>query len=434
MSIVPDVALAGGATRGWQRRYTIVALCVAASFICYIDRVNISVAAITMQEQFGWSEQTKGLVLSSFFLGYMLFQVPSGWLANRIGGKFILGFAVVWWSVFTMLTPLAAAISLPVLLATRIAMGLGEAAMYPSAYNLFARWVPTQERSRALALLVSGIPLGTLIGLMSTGWIIKQWHWQAVFYIFGALGIVWCVVWFMRAYNRPDQDPKMDAAELSLLTAHAIEADVPRERVEVPWKFLLSHSAVWALIINHFCSNWVLYMLLAWLPSYFHGALGFDLVHAGLLSAAPWLSMFVFGNLGGLLADKMITGGMDLTRVRKIMQLAGLLGAAACMLSVQNVSTPMPAVALMCGALGFISLTWSGFLPNHLEIAPRYADVLMGITNTAGTIPGIVGVYITGWLVTSTGGYSAAFMLCAAVEVLGAVVWLMWGTAKRIVD
>ena len=434
MSIVPDAALAGGATRGWQRRYTVIALCVAASLVCYIDRVNISVAAITMQQEFGWSEQTKGLVLSSFFVGYMLFQVPSGWLANRIGGKFILGFAVVWWSVFTMLTPLAAAISLPVLLATRIAMGLGEAAMYPSAYNLFARWVPTQERSRALALLVSGIPLGTLIGLMSTGWIIKQWNWQSVFYIFGALGIVWSVAWFMRAYNRPDQDPRMSAAELRLLTAHAVEADVPRERVEVPWKFLLSHSAVWALIINHFCSNWVLYMLLAWLPSYFHGALGFDLVDAGLLSAAPWLSMFVFGNLGGLLADKMITGGMDLTRVRKIMQLAGLLGAAACMLSVQNVSTPMPAVALMCGALGFISLTWSGFLPNHLEIAPRYADVLMGITNTAGTIPGIIGIYVTGWLVTSTGGYSAAFMLCAAVEVLGAVVWLMWGTAKRIVD
>lgn len=434
MSIVPDAALAGSATRGWQRRYTVIALCVAASFVCYIDRVNISVAAITMQEEFGWSEQTKGLVLSSFFLGYMLFQVPSGWLANRIGGKFILGFAVVWWSVFTMLTPIAAAISLPVLLATRIAMGLGEAAMYPSAYNLFARWVPTQERSRALALLVSGIPLGTLIGLMSTGWLIKQWNWQSVFYIFGALGIVWCVVWFMRAYNRPDQDPHMSAAELRLLTAHAVEADVPREPVDVPWKFLLSHCAVWALIINHFCSNWVLYMLLAWLPSYFHGALGFDLVHAGLLSAAPWLSMFVFGNLGGLVADKMITGGMDLTRVRKIMQLAGLLGAAACMLSVQNVSTPMPAVALMCGALGFISLTWSGFMPNHLEIAPRYADVLMGMTNTAGTIPGIVGVYVTGWLVTSTGGYSAAFMLCAAVEVLGAVVWLMWGTAKRIVD
>ena len=432
MSIAPDAARV--AARGWPRRYTVIGLCVAASFVCYIDRVNISVAAITMQEQFGWTDKTKGLVLSSFFLGYMLFQVPSGWLANRIGGKFVLGLAVVWWSVFTMLTPVAAGLSLPLLLATRVAMGLGEAAMYPSAYNLFARWVPTVERSRALALLVSGIPLGTLLGLMSTGWIVKHWGWQSVFYIFGAVGVVWCVWWFARAYNRPDQDPYMSAAELELLEAHAADAAVPRGPVDVPWKFLLGHRAVWALVMNHFCSNWVLYMLLAWLPSYFHSALHFDLVKAGLLSAVPWLSMFVCGNLGGMLADRMIRSGMDLTGVRKIMQVTGLLGAAACMLSVQSVTDPMQAVALMCGALGFIALTWSGFMPNHLEIAPRYADVLMGISNTAGTIPGVVGVYVTGWLVTSTGGYGAAFVLCAAVEVLGALVWLMWGTAKRIVE
>ena len=432
MSIAPDAALV--AARGWPRRYTVIGLCVAASFVCYIDRVNISVAAITMQEQFGWTDKTKGLVLSSFFLGYMLFQVPSGWLANRIGGKFVLGLAVVWWSVFTMLTPVAAGLSLPLLLATRVAMGLGEAAMYPSAYNLFARWVPTVERSRALALLVSGIPLGTLLGLMSTGWIVKHWGWQSVFYIFGAVGVVWCVAWFARGYNRPDQDPYMSAAELELLEAHAADAAVPRGPVDVPWKFLLGHRAVWALVMNHFCSNWVLYMLLAWLPSYFHSALHFDLVKAGLLSALPWLSMFVCGNLGGMLADRMIRSGMDLTGVRKIMQVTGLLGAAACMLSVQSVTDPMQAVALMCGALGFIALTWSGFMPNHLEIAPRYADVLMGISNTAGTIPGVVGVYVTGWLVTSTGGYGAAFVLCAAVEVLGALVWLMWGTAKRIVE
>ena len=433
MSIVQDAAPAGAA-RAWPRRYTVIALCVAASFVCYIDRVNISVAAISMQEAFGWSDKTKGLVLSSFFLGYMLFQVPSGWLASRIGGKLVLGAAVVWWSLFTMLTPLAAALSLPVLLATRIAMGLGEAAMYPAAYNLFARWVPTRERSRALALLVSGIPLGTMLGNMSTGWIVKAWGWQSVFYLFGALGVLWCTAWFLRACDRPEDDPRMSPTERALMAEHATQAAVTRGPVAVPWRFLLTHKAVWALITNHFCSNWVLYMLLAWLPSYFHTVLHFDLVKAGLVSAAPWLSMFLFGNLGGLVADRMIRAGLDLTFIRKAMQLTGLLGAATCMLSVQNVTSPTLAVSLMCGALGFIALTWSGFMPNHLEIAPRYADVLMGMTNTAGTIPGVVGVYVTGWLVAETGSYSAPFMLCAAVEVLGAVVWLAWGTAKRIVD
>lgn len=431
MNSVSEVPAAAG---GWPRRYTIVALCVAASFVCYIDRVNISVAAVAMKEEFGWSEATKGIVLSSFYLGYMLFQVPSGWLASRIGGKLILGAAVVWWSLFTMLTPIAAMISLPLLLATRVAMGLGEAAMYPSAYNLFARWVPTAERSRALALLVSGIPLGTLIGLITTGWLVKAYSWQMVFYLFGAIGIVWCIAWWMRGYDTPADDPHCGPAERALLAESAAALSAPKAKVDVPWGALLSSRAVWAAIINHFCSNWILYMLLSWLPSYFHDVMHFDLVKSGVLSAAPWLSMFVFGNLAGLVADRMITAGTDLTLVRKIMQTTGLIGAAACMFAVQNVTAPMTAVALMCGALGFIACTWSGFMPNHLEIAPRYADVLMGITNTAGTIPGVVGVYVTGWLVQSTGSYAAPFLLCAGVEVFGAVVWLAWGTSKRVFD
>ena len=153
----------------WPQRYRIVALCACAVFICYIDRVNISVAAIAMQEDLGWTDTTKGFVLSSFFIGYLLMMIPSGWLSNRYGGKIILGIAVLWWSAFTMLTPLAALISLPILIATRILMGMGEAAMFPSSYTLYGRWVPESERSRAVALLIGGIPLGTLFALTTTG-------------------------------------------------------------------------------------------------------------------------------------------------------------------------------------------------------------------------------------------------------------------------
>ena len=110
------------------------------------------------------------------------------------------------------------------------------------------------------------------------------------------------------------------------------------------------------------------------------------------------------------------------------------LGAAACLIAVKDVSTPYLALGLMCGALGFGAFTWSGFVPNHLDIAPRYADVLMGITNTAGTIPGIIGVYVTGWLVDTTGDYSSAFLLCAGINITGAVIWLLFATAERIID
>jgi ACS family sodium-dependent inorganic phosphate cotransporter len=229
MNSVFDAPASGRA--GWQRRYTIIALCACASLICYIDRVNISVAAIAMQEDYGWSETTKGLVLSSFFVGYMLFMTPSGWLANRIGGKIVLGAAVVWWSLFTILTPLAAMVSLPLLIATRIAMGLGEAAMYPAAYNIFSRWVPPQERSRALALLIGGIPLGTLLALTTTGWFDRALGLAVGVLPLRATGVLWCIVWFARAHNDPALDPRISAAERKVLARHA---PPPRHAEPVP--------------------------------------------------------------------------------------------------------------------------------------------------------------------------------------------------------
>ena len=416
---------------GWQRRYTIVTLCTCAVFVCYIDRVNISVAVIAMQEAFGWSETKKGWVLSSFFVGYMLFMAPSGWLANRIGGKIVLGSAVLWWSIFTILTPFAALVSLPILIATRIAMGLGEAAMFPSAYNLYGRWVPAGERSRAVALLIGGIPIGTLLALTTTGWIIERFGWPSVFYIFGATGFIFCIAWYWLAHDDPAGDPHISPAERDMLRANTPQA---RDSDAVPWRKLASMPAVWALIINHFCSNWGFYMLLAWLPSYFRGQLGLSIINAGLFSAAPWLTMFIVGNLGGVVADKLTKAGMDLTTIRKIMQITGLIGSATFLLAAHDVQSANVAMGLMCGALGFLALTWSGFVPNHLDLAPRYADVLMGITNTAGTIPGIIGVIITGWLVDTTGTYSSAFALCAGINLFGAIVWFFFASAKRVID
>jgi MFS transporter, ACS family, solute carrier family 17 (sodium-dependent inorganic phosphate cotransporter), other len=418
------------ATPGWPARYKLIALCIIATFICYIDRVNISVAVISMQEQYGWSDTTKGFVLSSFFIGYMLFMPVSGWLANRLGGKRVLGLAVLWWSLWTVLTPPAAAISLTALIFARIAMGLGEAATFPAIYNLYGRWVPTVERSRAVSFLIAGIPIGTLFALTSTGWIIRDYGWPMVFYAFGAVGFLWCLVWFPSVYDRPTDHPRMSDAERALLG----EVAPPEVAPPVPWKRLLSSSAVWALIINHLCTNWVFYMLLAWLPSYFRSHLGLSIAQSGLYAAGPWLTMFAVGVSTGWIADRMVKGGLELTTVRKIMQVTGLVGAALCMLAARDVTSANTAFGLMCGALGLLALTWSGFLPNHLEIAPRYADVLMGLTNTAGTIPGVIGVALTGWLVDTTGTYTSAFALAAGVNIFGAVVWLMFGTAKKVID
>ena len=159
---------------------------------------RVAPEVIAMEEQFGWTETTKGFVLSSFFVGYLILQVASGMLANRHGGRIVLGVAVVWWSLCTVLTPPAAMLSLPALIGARIALGLGEAAVFPASINMVGRWVPAASRSRAVALFTSALSLGTMFALPLTGWLVRGYGWPTSFYAFGAVGLVWAVVWFAR--------------------------------------------------------------------------------------------------------------------------------------------------------------------------------------------------------------------------------------------
>lgn len=414
----------------WPKRYTLIGGCFCAALICYIDRVNMSVAAIAMTEEFGWTETVKGLVLSSFFVGYLAMQVAGGWLAHRIGGKLVLGFAVIWWSAFTILTPVAAYMSLATLIVARIALGLGEAAAFPASFALFSKWVPPGERSRAIAILLSGAPLGTVIALITTGWMIEHFGWPSIFYLFGAVGLVWSSFWVFRIYEQPSVHPHISKEELQLIQSGQNSMN---EFETVPWRLLFSKKPVWALIINHFCSNWTAYMLLAWLPSYFRHAHDLSIANAGIYSAAPWLTMFFMTNFAGWFADKLIKEGVSTIAVRKLMQTIGLLGAAVFLFLASDVSTAAQAMLFMCGALGLLACTYSGFAPNALEIAPNHSGILAGITNTAATIPGIVGVTITGWLVDVTGTYTSAFMLAAGLCIFGAVVWLLFATTRPVI-
>ena len=399
------------------RWVTVVLLCGAAVLISYIDRTNISVAAIPMQTQFGWTETEKGWVLSAFFVGYLAFMTASGALANRYGGKIVLGAAVLWWSLFTALTPPAALISFPALIAARIALGLGEAAVFPASVNMVGRWVPTAHRTRAVALFSSALSVGTVISLPLTGWLVRDHGWPTPFYAFGAVGIVWAVAWFtmVSSGRSPDVEP--------LTTDRTI-----------PWRRLVRSSAVWAIIINHLCGNWALYVLLAWLPSYFKTTFHVSLTNAGLLSAAPWAVYFVMANVASWLADGMILRGRSVTSVRKTMQIAALLGSGAFLLLLQTVSTPGAAMLLTCGAAGTLAMSLSGFAVNSFDIAPRHADVIWGMSNTAGTVPGIIGVAVTGWLIDRTGSYSAPFFLTAAVGLVGAVVYFIYASGVREID
>src|SRR5262245_38793093 len=215
------------------RRRTVVLLAFLAVVVCYLDRVNLSVAIIPMAAGFGWNLETQGRVLSSFFVGYLLLQVVGGRLADRFGGKIVLGVGVLLWSFFTILTPAAAYVGLGMLVITRVGLGLGEAVTFPSIYTMYARWIPLEERSRAVGVSNSGIPLGTILGLLATPYIVRHLGWPWAFYAFGGLGIVWFVLWQRGVTAAPETDGAGATG-----VAHAQRP---------PWHALLTSAPVWAI-------------------------------------------------------------------------------------------------------------------------------------------------------------------------------------------
>ncbi|KAL0035485.1 hypothetical protein WJX77_008313 [Trebouxia sp. C0004] len=414
----------------WKRRWTIIALCFIAFMLCNMDRVNMSIAILPMAQQYGWDTATIGIVQSSFFWGYLLTQVLGGVWADKFGGKRVLSFGVIWWSMATALTPLAASLGLPVLLVMRACMGVGEGVAMPAMNNLLSRWVPVGERSRSLALVYSGMYSGSIMGLALSPHMVSRLQWPSVFYVFGFIGIFWFLAWEKNASSSPAVDNKISKEERDYITSQTVKQ---REGTKVPWKLILSKRPVWALILSHFCHNWGTFILLTWMPTYYNQVLGLDLMKSGIYSVLPWITMAIAANIGGWVADAMVQKGVSVTRVRKIMQSIGFLGPAFFLTQLSKVTSVGGAVACMMACQGLDACSQSGLYSNHQDIAPRYSGVLLGMSNTAGVLAGVLGTAATG-MILKTGTWDDVWRVAIALYLVGTVIWNLFSTGEQIID
>ncbi|XP_027349105.1 ascorbate transporter, chloroplastic isoform X2 [Abrus precatorius] len=378
----------------FPKRWVIVLLCFAAFLLCNMDRI----------------------------LG--------GIWADKLGGKLVLGFGVVWWSMATILTPIAARIGLPCLLIMRAFMGIGEGVAMPAMNNILSKWIPVSERSRSLALVYSGMYLGSVVGLAFSPVLIHSFGWPSVFYSFGSLGSIWFALWLRKAYSSPKDDPDLGVEEKRLI----LEGSASNAPVSfIPWKLILSKAPVWALIISHFCHNWGTFILLTWMPTYYNQVLKFNLTESGLLCVLPWLTMAAFANIGGWIADTLVRKGLSITAVRKIMQSIGFLGPAFFLTQLSHVRTPAMAVLCMACSQGSDAFSQSGLYSNHQDIGPRYAGVLLGLSNTAGVLAGVFGTAATGYIL-QRGSWNDVFKVAVALYIIGTLVWNIFSTGEKVLD
>eukprot|EP00741_Cyanophora_paradoxa_P007706 tig00001187_g7455.t1 len=454
-------------------RYVVVALTFLAFLVCNMDKVNMSVAILPMAKEYGWSATTMGIVQSSFFYGYILTQTPGGALADRFGGRLVLGMGVLWWSIFTAVVPWASQKAVWLLLLSRVFVGLGEGVAPPAITNLLSKWVPVRERSRATALVFSGMNVGSVAGLILAPYIIDGYGWPAVFYVFGLVGVIWYFIWTFTVRHPPplpgnaqiglqrDCPPSRDSL---LKNPAGVPSDPPAGRPftpapgenpivamvkeftppppkkpkaeprVVPWATFFRTPAVWAQIVAHFCGNWGYYILLSWMPSYFSDHLGFDVKHSSLLSVLPYLTMSVSGSLGGLLADFLVSRGKSITFVRKFMQSVAFLGPACFLALLTRTTAAVPALLCLTLGLALSSFNLSGLYCNAQDIAPKYAGVLLGISNTAGALPGIVGVALTGYILDTFKSWNVVFYTVIGFYIFGTIFWNAFATGEKLFD
>ncbi len=379
--------------------------------------------------EFGWDPAVMGTILSAFFIGYLLTQLPGGWLADRFGGKGVLGFAVIWWSLVTFVTPFARTV--PLMMAARIGLGIGEGVTPPALHSMTARWIPPHERSRVVAFDVTGVYLGLMIAFPLSVWMVTHWGWPWVFYSFGLLGLLWAFLWYFLVTSRPEEHPSVSPGELAYIQQGSPAAD-PVETV--PWRLFFLSSAFWALVVGQFCTLWTWYMFLTWLPIYLVTVQGFSLEEMGVYAMIPYLVMLITANGAGWTADSLIRRGVSITLVRKWFQGLCFAGSAGCLLLLSATASPWLALLYITLGLAAIAMSAAGFLVNHLDIGPRYAGILMGITNTAGTIPGILAPVATGFIIKFTGSWDLVFYIAAGISGISALIWLLFATGECVFE
>ncbi|KAL1552240.1 putative anion transporter 5 [Salvia divinorum] len=428
------------------KRYTIVILTFICTCVCYIERVGFSIAYTAAADAAGVTQSSKGVILSTFYYGYACSQVPGGWAAQRIGGRRVLLLSFVLWSLTCAFVPLDPnRVTLMVL--ARLLVGVAQGFIFPSIHTVLAQWVPPHERSRSVSLTTSGMYFGAALGTLVLPTVVKLRGPQSVFVTEAALGGMWSLLWSAYAADPPRSDhPKAAAAgfggESSSLPTKLVDSNrAPR----IPWKKIMLSLPIWAIVVNNFTFHYALYVLMNWLPTYFELGLQHSLQEMGSSKMLPYLNMFLFSNIGGVAADKLITSRtLSVTATRKVLNTVGFAVASAALMALPLFRTPDGVVFCSSVALGFLALGRAGFAVNHMDVAPRYAGIVMGISNTAGTLAGIVGVDLTGRLLeaakaadldlTAPESWRAVFAIPGLLCVFSSLVFLLLSTGERIFD
>ncbi|XP_073241577.1 vesicular glutamate transporter 3-like [Porites lutea] len=432
------------------KRYVLSGMIFVGFFVMSGLRVNLNVAigamvknhtavvdgqTICREAEFKWDPELKGIILGAFYYGYMVFQIPGGWLALRLGGARLFGAAVLVASVFTLMTPFATRWSPVALILLRILEGLVLGVLFPCNHAIWSRWAPSAERTTLVTVSITGASTGYLLTMPISGLLTKYGFdggWASVFYCFGVFGIVWYTAWIVVVYDSPSVHPTISDEEKTLIQATALDLSKV-DTLLIPWKSILTSPPVWGIVAANFALDWAFYVLLISMPIFLLDVMKTSITKMGFLAAAPFLVKGVCSPMSGLAADILRKSTVSTTAVRKIFYAAGAI-ASGLLVLIAGYSLNVTVVVVCMSLAGMTtSLAYPAYTVNMLDIAPRYASIIMGICNTIGTTAGFVSPTVVGFITQhqSAKEWQGVFWITFAILLAGTVLFCLFMSGER---
>ncbi len=427
-----------------RTRYWVIAFAIILAVIQYIDRVAISQAMPEIAGDLKLSDAQKGAVFAAFGLAYALFEIPTGWLGDKIGARKVLARVVLWWSFFTAATGWVG--SYVSLLITRFLFGAGEAGCFPNLTKAFSSWLPKNEQTRAQAILWMGARWGGAFTPLLVVAVMAFMSWRWAFHVFAMLGVVWTVVFLWWFRDNPRDHKGVNAAELELLkeNEHNVQG-----HGNVPWRKLVTSPTMWLLWAQYFCLSYGWYFYVTWLPTYLKDVRGLELksnivmkrladVLEGMLTPEMTLKVLaaalagiplLFGGFGsltaGLISTRWLAGGASVVKVRRFFGCLGFTGAAGLLMLSFYIADPLLAMLAMGMASFCNDLTMPGSWSTCMDVGGKYAGTVSGSMNMMGNFGGMAGPLVVGLVLSWTNrDWQLAFAISSVIYFLGAIFWL----------
>jgi MFS transporter, ACS family, hexuronate transporter len=406
-----------------KKRWQLVFLLFVAGIINYLDRSALSVAAPLVMQDLALTPADLGLIFSSFFVGYAVFNFIGGWASDKLGGKRVFTLAMGVWSTFCALT--AAATGFVSLLVIRVFFGVGEGPLSSTMNKVVNNWFPHREAASAVGFANCGTPLGGAIAGPVVGLIAVAFGWKVAFVAIGLLGFVWLFFWTRLATETPRQHPTISAEELREIEEdHAAPtANLPAQ----PLSFYLKQPVVLATGLAFFGYNYILFFFLTWFPSYLTMAQHLSIKDMSIATVLPWVLGFCGLAAGGTLSDAVYRRTGRALFARKLVLTVCLSLAAVSVALAGLVTTVGSALALMSAAVFFLYLTGSTYWA-ILQDTVRGENIggVGGFIHMIANCAGIIGPTVTGFIVPYTGVFTSAFVLAGGVAILGVLCVLIF--------